>query len=185
MNHEIIATRPKNPTAWPMIWGILMIVCGFLAIALPQISSIEIVIILAYLVLLAGIWHLIFAFHAGVTGGSLWHIFLSLLYGIAGVYMWKHPLISVESLTLVLAIFLGLEGVIEIALYFVLRGVRHSIWVLIDGMVTLVLGIMIWRHWPSISIWALGTLVGISLIFTGTVRILLASAARGKRQSAT
>ena len=82
------------------------------------------------------------------------------------------------SLTLVLAVFLVLEGIVEIALYFGLRGVRHSGWVLLDGIITLILGILIWRQWPSSSVWVIGTLIGISLIFSGISRVMLSLAAR-------
>lgn len=171
----------KKADGWSMAWGVLMLVCGLLAISLPLASSIGLVVILAWLILFAGVWHLIFAFHAQSVGGVLWKILLAVLYLIAGGYLLTHPLLGVVSLTLVLAIFFAFEGVIEIALYFGLRGVRHSGWVLVDGIVTLILGILIWRQWPSSSVWVIGTLVGISLIFSGISRFMLAWAARDQK----
>ena len=106
-----------------MIWGILMFICGLIAIALPLISSIGIVILLAWVILFAGVSHLIFAFHARGVGSVLWQILLAVLYIVAGIYLLINPLLGVVSLTLVLAVFLVLEGIIEIALYFGLRGV--------------------------------------------------------------
>jgi uncharacterized membrane protein HdeD (DUF308 family) len=184
MNMATTAGDLKKATGWSIAWGILMIVCGLLAISLPLASSMGLVLILAWLILFAGVSHLIFAFHAQGVGGVLWQILLAVLYGAAGVYMLMHPLLGVLSLTLVLAIFLTLEGVVEIVLYFTLRGAKHSGWVLLDGIVTLVLGILIWRQWPSSSVWVIGTLVGISLIFSGFSRIMLASAARSPSRSA-
>ena len=168
----------KGATGWSIIWGVLMFICGVLAISLPQISSIEIVIILSWLILIAGVWHLIFAFQSHSIGGFLWKILLAILYLITGIYMSMHPLLSVVSLTLVLAVFLVLEGIIEIVLYFGLRALRHSGWVMFDGIVTLVLGIFIWMQWPSSAAWVIGTLVGISLIFSGISRFMLSLAAR-------
>jgi uncharacterized membrane protein HdeD (DUF308 family) len=178
MNPETTVGGMKKTSGWSMTWGILMFACGILAILLPRISSIEIVIILAWLILVVGVWHLIFAFHSHSIGGFLWKILLATLYVLAGIYMLVNPLISVVSLTLVLAVVFVLEGIIEIALYFGLRGVRHSGLVLFDGIVTLILGILIWRQWPSSSVWVIGTLVGISLIFSGISRFMLAAAAR-------
>ena len=178
MNAETPAGSMKKATGWSMTWGILMFICGILAIGLPLASSIGLVIVLAWLILAAGIWHLIFAFHAGSVGSVLWKILLAVLYLIAGIYLLAHPLLGVVSLTLVLAVFFVLEGIIEIALYFGLRGVRHSGWVLFDGIITLILGILIWRQWPSSSVWVIGTLVGISLIFSGLSRFMLSLAAR-------
>jgi uncharacterized membrane protein HdeD (DUF308 family) len=165
-------------SAWSITWGILMFICGLIAIALPLISSIGIVIVLAWVILFAGLSHLVFAFHSRGVGSVLWQILLAVLYVVAGIYLLIHPLLGVVSLTLVLAVFLVLEGIVEIALYFGLRGVRHSGWVLLDGIITLILGILIWRQWPSSSVWVIGTLIGISLIFSGISRVMLSLAAR-------
>jgi uncharacterized membrane protein HdeD (DUF308 family) len=47
-----------------------------------------------------------------------------------------------------------------------------------DGIVTLILGLLVWRQWPSSSLWVIGTLVGISMIFTGATRLMISLAAR-------
>ena len=178
MNTNTPATAFGKTSGWSTIWGILMFICGLIAIAMPLISSIGIVILLAWVILFAGLSHLVFAFHSRGFGSVLWQILLAVLYVIAGIYLLIHPLLGVVSLTLVLAVFLVLEGIVEIALYFGLRGVHHSGWVLLDGIITLILGILIWRQWPSSSVWVIGTLIGISLIFSGISRIMLSLAAR-------
>lgn len=167
----------KRAGRWSRIWGILMFVCGILAISLPLAFSIGSVIVLAWLIPFAGIWHLIFAFHSHSIGSFLWKILLAVLYVVAGTYMLLNPYLRVESIVLVLAALFFLEGAMEIALYFSMRGSRHSGWVLFDGVVTLILGILIWRHWPSSSFEVLGTLVGISLMLSGIARFMLSSAA--------
>ena len=62
--------------------------------------------------------------------------------------------------------------------YFKTRHLPGSGWILFDGIVTLILGLLVWRQWPSSSLWVIGTLVGISMIFTGTTRLMLGLAAR-------
>jgi len=178
MNTNTPATAFGKTSRWSIIWGILMFICGLIAIATPLISSMGIVILLAWVILFAGLSHLVFAFQSRGVGSVLWQILLAVLYVIAGIYLLIHPLLGVVSLTLVLAVFLVLEGIVEIALYFGLRGVRHSGWVLVDGIITLILGILIWRQWPSSSVWVIGTLIGISLIFSGISRVMLSLAAR-------
>jgi len=178
MNAETTVGPVRKASGWSMLWGILMFVCGILAISLPLASSIGIVILLAWLILFAGISHLIFAFHSHSVGGFLWQVLLALIYGAAAIYMLMNPLLGVLSLTLLLAVFLLVEGILELALYFRIRGGRHAGWVLFDGVVTLILGILIWAHWPSSAVWVIGTLVGISLIFSGISRFMLALAVR-------
>jgi heme/copper-type cytochrome/quinol oxidase subunit 1 len=114
----------------------------------------------------------------GKFGGVLWQVLLAIVYGIAGIYMLMNPLLGVLSVTLLLAVFLLAEGILEIALYFRIRRVRHGGWILFDGIVTLILGILIWAHWPSSSVWVIGTLVGISLMFSGISRFTLSPAVR-------
>lgn len=178
MNAETTVEVARKASGWSMFWGILMFICGILAISLPLASSIGIVIVLAWLILLVGISHLIFAFQSHSIGGFLWKVLLAVAYGIAGIYLLMNPLLGVLSLTLVLAVFLLAEGILEIALYFGIRRVRHAGWVLFDGIVTLVLGILVWVQWPSSSLWVIGTLVGISLMFSGISRFMLSLALR-------
>ena len=176
--NETSAVAVRKASGWSIVWGIVMLLCGVLAIALPLETSIGIVIILAWVILFAGIAHLIFAFQSHGVGAVIWQLLLGVAYGIAAIYMLTHPLLGVLSLTLLLAVFLLFEGVLEIALFFRIRQVKHSGWVLFDGIVTLILGVLIWTHWPSSAVWLIGTLVGISLIFSGISRIMLALAFR-------
>ena len=161
-----------------MAWGILMLICGILAIALPLASSLGIVIVVGWLILLGGVWHLVFIFHSHSLGGVLWQLLLAVVYGFAGVYMLMHPFIGLVTLTLLIAAFLLIEAALETALYFAIRRSTNAGWVLFDAIVTLVLAILIWSQWPSSSTWVLGMLVGVSLIFTGISRLSLSVAMR-------
>jgi uncharacterized membrane protein HdeD (DUF308 family) len=82
------------------------------------------------------------------------------------------------SFTLALAFFFVAEGVMDLIAYFQNRSAEGAGWILFDGIVTLILGILVWRHWPSSSGWVIGTLVGISLVMTGITRLMLSLAAR-------
>lgn len=161
-----------------MIWGIVMLICGIAAIALPWASGLGVVIVVGWLLLLGAVSHLFLAFHTHSVGGVLWQILLALIYGAAGVFMLMNPLAGLVTLTLVLAIFLLMEAVFETALYFQVRGRVNAGWILFDAIVTLLLAILVWSQWPSSSLWFIGTLVGISLIFSGISRMTLASAMR-------
>jgi len=77
-----------------------------------------------------------------------------------------------------LAIYLCVEAVLEFVLSFRLRPLPGSNWLLFDGIVTLILGVMVWRSLPSSTEWAIGTLVGVSMLFSGVARLSLSMAAR-------
>ena len=160
-----------------MIWGILMLICGVLAIGVPLASGIGVAIVIGWVVLISAVWHLIFGFRsASGVGGVLWQILLALVYGAAGLAILLYPLAGLAWLTLVLATFLLIEAALEIALYFNIRRRVNAGGVLLDGIITLLLGVLIWAQWPFSSAWALGTLVGVSLIFSGISRLMLSSA---------
>ena len=160
-----------------MIWGILMLICGVLAIGIPLASGIGVAIVIGWLLLISAVWHLLFGFRSGSgLGGFLWQLLLALVYGAAGLCILLYPLAGLAWLTLVLATFLFFEAVLEIVLYFNIRRRRNAGWVLVDAFITLVLAILSWVHGPSSAGWAIGTLVGVSLIFSGISRLMLASA---------
>jgi uncharacterized membrane protein HdeD (DUF308 family) len=160
-----------------MIWGILMLICGFLAITLPLASGIGVAIVIGWLLLIGGVWHLLFGFRSGSgIGGFLWQLLLAIVYGAAGLMLLFYPLAGLAWLTLVLATFLLIEAALEFVLYFNIRRRVNAGWVLFDAIITLLLGILIWARWPFSSVWAIGTLIGVSLIFSGISRLMLSSA---------
>ena len=93
-------------------------------------------------------------------------------------WMGKAKYFFALSLTLLLAILFLMEGVLDLILWWKMRSMEGSFWILVDAIVTLILGGMIYVHWPSSSVWALGTLVGISMIISGVTRIMLSLAVR-------
>ena len=102
----------------------------------------------------------------------------ALAYGFIGVYVLANPVAGLASLTFAIAIYLFVEGVLEFMLSFQLRPAPGSGWLLADGIITLVLAVMIWSTWPSSAAWVVGTLVGISMFFSGITRLMLSLAAR-------
>ena len=82
------------------------------------------------------------------------------------------------ALTLLLAAVILAGGVLEIITYFRLKGENASGWMLFNGIIALLLGGMIWFHWPSSSVWAIGILVGTTLLMTGMTRLMFGLAAR-------
>jgi uncharacterized membrane protein HdeD (DUF308 family) len=89
-----------------------------------------------------------------------------------------HPVLGVASLTLLLASLFVIEGVLDFVLFAKMRPMHGSSWLLLDGIVSVLLGLLIYMQWPSSSAWAIGTLVGISMIFSGVARVMMSFAVR-------
>src|SRR5271156_3221564 len=161
-----------------VLWGILLIVFGAMAVISPFLAAVAVSVVVGYLIILAGVVHLMLAFRAHGAGSVIWKALVGVAYLVFGGYLVLHPVIGAASLTLVLASLFLLEGVLDIVLYAKMRPAQGSSWVLIDGIVSLLLGLMIYLQWPSSSLWAIGTLVGISLIFSGVARVMMSLAVR-------
>jgi uncharacterized membrane protein HdeD (DUF308 family) len=168
----------RQASSWSLLWGVLLIVLGVMAVGSPMIAAVAVNVVVAWLVVLAGVAHLALAFHARGAGSVIWRTLVGLAYVAFGVYLVAHPVIGVASLTLVLGSLFLVEGILDIALFFQLRAIARSRLFLLDGIVTLLLGLMIYLQWPSSSAWAIGTLVGVSLIISGVTRVMMSLAVR-------
>jgi uncharacterized membrane protein HdeD (DUF308 family) len=178
MSTTSLGSIAKKSVGWSIALSVLMLVAGVLAIVVPPAAGIAVLIVVAWLLIVSGAAHLVFAWHTRTTGGIVWELLLGILYIVVGVYALMHPVAGLASLTLVLAIYLLIEGVLELVLSFRLRPMPGANWLLFDGVVTLILGILIWKTWPSSTEWVIGTLVGISMIFSGVSRLGISLAAR-------
>jgi uncharacterized membrane protein HdeD (DUF308 family) len=158
--------------------GVLLILLGIAAIAFPYFSTLAAETWIAWILLFSGISKLVYTFQTRQEGGFVWQLLLSLLYIGTAVLLLVYPLQGVLTLTLALGAFLLTEGVFEIVFAFQRRSDPNWVWSLANGITTLVLGGLIWFEWPFNGPFAIGLLVGISIIFTGASRILLAIAAR-------
>jgi uncharacterized membrane protein HdeD (DUF308 family) len=163
---------------WSIALSVLLILAGLIAICIPFLSGVAITLIFGWLMILSGITHFIFAFKTHTTGGRLWELLIGIVYLFTGVYLILHPLDALLVLTLILSCYLFVEAIVEFIQFFQLRPRHGAGWLLVDGIVTLILAIMIWRSWPASSVWVIGTLVGISMIFSGFSRLMLSLAAK-------
>jgi len=168
----------RHASTWSIVWGVLLIVFGILAVGSPLLAAVAVNVVIAWLIILAGVVHLVLAFHAHRAGSLIWKLLVGIAYLLFGGYLILHPVLGVASLTLVLAALFLIEGILDIVMFFKMRSMRGSSWVLVDGIVTLLLGLMIYTQWPSSSVWAIGTLVGVSMIISGVARVMLSLAVR-------
>ena len=173
-----ITTDVHKATRWSMVLSVLMIAAGVLAICIPVIAGVAVTAFVGWLLIVSGFLHLAFAWRAGRAAAVVWEILLGIVYGAIGFYIVASPVAGLASLTLVIAIYLLMEGVLEFVLSFRLRPAPGSGWLLVDGVITLVLAVMIWSTWPSSALWVVGTLVGISMFFSGITRLMLSLAVR-------
>ncbi len=172
----------RNASTISILWGVLLIVFGMVAVGSPLLAAVTVNALVAWLIVLAGVVHLMLAFRVHQAGSVIWKVLVGIAYLCFGGYLIMHPVLGVASLTLLLGSLFLIEGILNIVLYVKMRPIHGSSWMLVDGIVTLLLGLMIYLQWPSSSAWAIGTLVGVSMIFSGVARVMMSLAVRKATQ---
>ena len=159
--------------------GIVTIIAGVLAIMVPFVAGTSVTMIVAVLLVAAGIARTIFAFQAESWGKGILTFFLGVLTALCGLFMLARPLMGLATLTLVLTAYFFADGIFECIAAFKMKPLQGWGWMLLSGIAALVLGFLIAREWPLSGAWAIGVLVGARLLFTGWSMVALGSAGRG------
>ena len=160
------------------LMGILLIVFGIIAMITPAVAGKAVVIVIGAVLLIGGIVQVISAVRAEGWTNKLPPLILGVITALAGIGVLGHPLLGLEFLTLLLAVFFTVEGIWKIIASFSYRPASGWLAILASGALTLVLGILIWSQWPVSGMWAVGILVGIDLLVTGLSTVALASTIR-------
>ena len=159
--------------------GILLIIAGILSLVAPLAAGISIAVAVGVLFLVSGIAQLFVVFQAGSFGKGLLLALMALLSLAAGVSMVFQPLAGLATLTLFLAGYFIATGVVEMIGAFGARPTQGWGWLLLGGIVSLLLGVMIWRQFPLSGVWAIGTLVGVRLLMSGWTLFSIGRLAKG------
>ena len=154
-----------NPKTLRRIAAVLLFLAGVTSIALPFISATALALSIGVIAAVAGVTQLLRLGEAEDTKGKVFRGLSGLFYVVAGLWVVAYPVESEISLTLFVGLLLIFEGVMELAAAASQAEARGL--VLADGLVTALLGGLLVAEWPSDSLWAVGTLFGISLFFTG------------------
>jgi uncharacterized membrane protein HdeD (DUF308 family) len=172
------ATIVKKASGWFIGVAVVFILLGMMAIIEPGVAGLAVTILVGWLLLFGGGAHFVAAFSGGGAGRVLWQVLIGIVYIVGGLYFLTHPLLGLGTLTLLLSVIILMEAVFEVIAYFRMRGHGGSGWLLVNALITLLLGGLIWLHWPSSSAWAIGILVGVNLLMTGISRLMFGLAAR-------
>ncbi|WP_170984148.1 HdeD family acid-resistance protein [Rhodoligotrophos defluvii] len=162
---------------WFLALGIALLVIGFLAILFPLVFTLTAQILVGMAMLVGGIAVLVHAFGERSWSGLLWEILVGALYVIAGLYFIFDPLGGMIAFTIALAAFFIVDGVFRIIMGVKARPHSGAIWAIIGGVLSILLGILIWSGLPGSATWAVGTLVGINLAFAGAAFVAMGTSA--------
>ena len=152
---------------WIVALGVIYLVTGIIALGSVVMATVVSVFVVGVMMLIAGIAEVIHAFQIRTWGKFLLWALLGVLYIIAGFVTFQNPLLAASVLTLILGAALIASGIMRIILALSMKSQTPWGWVLLSGCVTLLLGVLILAQWPISSLFILGTLLAIDLIFAG------------------
>lgn len=163
---------------WVIALGIFIGALGILAIIRARMATFIAVGFLGALLIVSAVSVLIFAFSAACLWTDFFiHVLWAVLLAIVGIMLLTRPAISAEAITLLIAFYFIAEGILVIG--FALTSQIEGLWMyLLQGGVALVLGALLLTGWPFTGLWAIGTFLGIDLLFKGWGIIALGFALR-------
>ena len=175
---QSLSSDIRRATGWSIALSVLMIIAGLLAIASPLWAGMAVTRLVGWLLLFSGALHFVYAFRGGTVTAVLWEILLAILYALVGFYLLANTAVGLATLTFVIAFYLFVEAILEFAESYAMRYESGSGWLVFNGVIKLLLAFMIWGSWPSSKVWVVGTLVGVSILFSGFSRLIMSSAVR-------
>ena len=168
--HELAALRKE--WWWFLLLGLLLIVSGTIAISYAFLASVAVITLFGFLLVLGGIAQLVAAFWIGRWSGFAIAMLAGVLYIVVGGLTVARPVEGLEALTLLIGAFLLIGGIFRSVAAMTLR-LHHWGWLLLNGLITVLLGLMILADWPESSLWVIGLFVGIDMLFNGWAWVML------------
>lgn len=165
----------KAEWGWLFLYGVLLVVCGTAAFAFPVAGSLVAVTVLGISLMIGGVATIIASIWAGKWSGMLVQLLVGILYLVIGYMVTEQPLRAALALTMFVAAFCIVVGIFRSV---AAMSVRYPYWgwSLLNGLVTFLLGVVIYRHFPTSGIWVLGLLVGLEMLLNGWTWIMLSLA---------
>jgi uncharacterized membrane protein HdeD (DUF308 family) len=155
-----------------LLLGILLVVCGTTALVFPIITSVAAINVLAVVLMIAGVATIIGSFWIGKWSGILVHLLVGILYLAAGFVVTERPLVSILMVTIFVAISFMVMGAFRILAALLIRFPQWG-WALLNGTMTFLAGLVIYRHLPVSALWVIGLLVGLEMLLNGWTWMML------------
>ena len=174
--------RVRERWGWFLALGIALILCGIIALGDTFIATIFSVGLIGWLLIFSAIFHAIHWFR-GREARHYLDLFGFIINFVIGLILVLDPAVGALTLTLVLAAFFMVVGGMHLFTA-VSSEIPHRGWVLLDGVISILLGFLLLIHWPTSALWFIGFAVGVALIFRGWAWIMLGLRLRRHRHAA-
>ena len=180
VDSEMEATALGRRWGWLLALGIVQIITGSLAIAIPVVASFAAVALFGAVLIVTAIFQMIHAFRVRSWPRSAWYGLGSVLYAIAGLLVAIYPIGGALTLAVMIAILLIADGTLRVGFAMTVRPVAGWGWLIAAGLGSIFVGVVLLIGWPATALWVTGLLLGVNLIFTGAMFAALALTSRTK-----
>jgi len=172
------AEDTKKNAGMIVILGVLTVIAGFLSLVMPWVSGVGVAFLVGFAMVVGGVARLVGVFQAGSFGRGTLAFIGGALTLLAGVILMARPGVGLAVLTMMIGAYLLVDGIFGAVLAFQVRPEKGWGWMLFSAAMSFLLGILLLKEWPLSGLWAIGTLVGINMLFAGFAMISIGSAGR-------
>lgn len=162
---------------WHLAMGSALVLLGIIALIDSVAVTVVSMVIFGWLLLLGGVIEGVQAFRHRRGSHFFLHLLNAALAIVVGLMLLRNPLASSLVMTLLMAVYFLVAGIFRIFTALTVQ-ITGSGWMLVDGIITLILGILVWAQWPMAGLWIIGLFIGINLITYGWSQMMLAFALR-------
>jgi uncharacterized membrane protein HdeD (DUF308 family) len=168
-------TTLTHRSGWLLVLGIVQIIAGTIAFAIPIVASFAAVAIFGAVLLVTAIFQLIHAFKVGAWPRSAWYGLSGVFYAIAGLLVVAFPLGGALTLAVLLAILFIADGALRVLFAMSVSAAVGRGWLVAAGCCNILVGVFLLIGWPYTALWITGLLLGVNLFITGVMNIAFAS----------
>ncbi|HXJ86682.1 MAG TPA: DUF308 domain-containing protein, partial [Candidatus Binatia bacterium] len=167
MSAQSLIEEVKKRSAWSISMGVLSAALGVFLIIYPLVTAKITIVLLGWVLILVGVAQFVFALHSQKVGNFFLKVLWGVLFGIVGFFLAFAPAAGVEALTALLGTMLLVQAGLATVMAFQVKPIEGWGWFLFDAAASFLIGMLILVQWPSSSVWAIGTLVGASVLLGG------------------
>lgn len=173
----------RSSWGWLVALGVVLLLLGFVALANLFVATVVSVLYIGVLMLIGGVGQIITAFRIRKSGSFWLWLVSGLLYAAAGVFAFYNPALAAQVLTVLLAVSMIAAGLGRIGIGVRKPRMRGWGWVVASGVLSILVGMIVFAGWLFASLFILGLVLAIDLTFLGMSTLLLGLAVRSPESS--
>jgi uncharacterized membrane protein HdeD (DUF308 family) len=175
MSAQCSIEREKKRAAWMIFMGLVTAVLGAFLVVYPLFTAKLTTVLLGWVLIFVAIAEFTFAVHSRQPGSFFVKLLSSGIFAVIGAWLALSSMEGVEALTGLLGTMLLVQAGLAAVTAYQIRPAAGWPWHLVEAGSSFLLGLLILVEWPSSSVWAIGTLVGLAVLMSGIVKIVVAA----------